>query len=116
MSVTSDIMAKRSRKDSVVNRGLKLSSENIQAWRKLRGLTQAQLADRAGISRDTVIRLEQGDGSVSFENVLRVLRSLGVSDRVLASLDPFETDLGRARSEEQLPLRVRPRDLTRGDG
>lgn len=109
-------MPRNARKDLVIDRGLRSSGENIRAWRKLRGLTQVQLAERAGISRDTVIRLEQGDGSVSFENVLRVLRSLGVIDPVLASLDPFETELGRARSEEQLPLRVRPRDLTRGNG
>jgi transcriptional regulator with XRE-family HTH domain len=109
-------MTKKIRHSPVVSRGLRTSSQNLQAWRKLRGLTQAQLAERAGISRDTVIRLEGGDGSVSFENVLSVIRALGVLDGVLASLDPFETDLGRARSEERLPLRVRPRDLTQGDG
>ena len=105
-------MSRKVRHSPRVSRGLRSSGENIQTWRKLRGLTQVQLADRAGISRDTVLRLEQGDGSVSFENVLRVLQSLGVIDGVLTALDPFETDLGRARAEERLPLRVRPRDLT----
>lgn len=92
-------------------------ADDVAAWRKLRGLTQAQLADRSGVSRDTLVRLEGGDGGVSVENLLRVLRSLGVLDGVPKALDPYETDVGRLRSEEQLPRRVRPRSLTgRGDG
>lgn len=109
-------MARKLPTNSAVNRGLRASSENLKVWRKLRGLTQAQVAERAGISRDTVIRLERGDGSVSFENVLRVQRSLGVLEAAVAALDPYETDLGRARSEELLPIRVRPRNLTRNRG
>lgn len=80
-------------------------------WRKLRGLTQAQLADRADVSRGTLHRLEHGDGSVSLENTLRVLRGLGVLDNVPQALDPYATDVGRLRSEERLPQRVRPRNL-----
>ncbi|MGK2938086.1 MAG: helix-turn-helix domain-containing protein [Solirubrobacteraceae bacterium] len=86
--------------------------EDVVAWRKLRGLTQAQLADRAGVSLNTLRRLERGDGGISLQNVLRVLRGLGVMDTAVAALNPFETDVGRLRSEEQLPQRVRPRDLT----
>lgn len=86
------------------------------AWRKLRGLTQAQLADRAGISRPTVRRLETGDGAISLENTLRILRALGILDAVPRAIDPYETDLGRLRSDERLPQRVRPRKLASGDG
>jgi len=69
------------------------------------------------VSRDTVVRLEKGDGGVSLENLLRILRALGILDSLPKALDPYETDVGRLRSEEQLPQRVRPRDLTgRGDG
>ena len=85
--------------------------DNLAVWRKLRGLTQAQLADRADVARTTVVRLEQGDGSVSLENVLRVLRALGLVDLIPRALDPYESDVGRLRSEEQLPRRVRPRRL-----
>jgi transcriptional regulator with XRE-family HTH domain len=86
----------------------------VLAWRKLRGLTQAQLADRAGISRPTVRRLETGDGAISLENTLRILRALGILNELPRALDPYETDLGRLRSDEQLPQRVRPRKLTTG--
>lgn len=85
-------------------------------WRKLRGLTQAQLADRAGISRDTLSRLERGDGGVSIENLLRVARGLGILEALTAGSDPYESDVGRLRSDQALPARVRPRALDRDDG
>jgi transcriptional regulator with XRE-family HTH domain len=81
--------------------------EHLTTWRKLRQLTAAQVADRAGISRYTVMRLENGDG-VSMENLLRVARALGVLDSLVAALDPYTTDWGRLRSQETLPERVRP--------
>jgi DNA-binding XRE family transcriptional regulator len=100
-----------------VRRALRDVAEDLSTWRKLRGLTQAQLADRAGVSRDTLIRLERGDGGVSIEKLLRVLRALGILDGLTQALDPYETDVGRLRSDERLPQRVRPSDLTgRSDG
>jgi transcriptional regulator with XRE-family HTH domain len=80
--------------------------EQLATWRKLRQLTAAQVADRAGISRYTVMRLENGEGA-SLENLLRVARALGVLDLLAAALDPYATDLGRLRAEESLPERVR---------
>ncbi len=85
-------------------------------WRKLRGLTQAQLADRAGLSTNTVRRLEDADSGVTLENVLRILRALGILENLPRALDPYETDVGRLRSDEQLPQRVRPKNLSAPDG
>jgi transcriptional regulator with XRE-family HTH domain len=90
-------------------------ADSIATWRKLRGLTQAQLAERADISRGVVGRLEAADGGVSIENLLRILRALGIQDLLSEALDPLASDIGRLRSEEELPRRVRPRRLT-GDG
>jgi transcriptional regulator with XRE-family HTH domain len=80
--------------------------EYLTTWRKLRQLTAAQVADRAGISRYTVMRLEGGEG-VSTENLLRVARALGVLDMLTEALDPYATDLGKLRAQESLPERVR---------
>lgn len=96
-----------------IRRASRLVAEDISRWRKLRGLTQAQLADRSGVSRDTLTRLEGGDGGVSLENVLKVLRGLGILDVVTTALDPYESDVGRLRMDQKLPDRVRPTDLTR---
>jgi len=54
---------------------------------------------------------------VSIEKLLRIMRALGILDGFARALDPYETDVGRLRSDERLPQRVRPRDLTgRSDG
>src|ERR1700729_865575 len=87
--------------------GLRRMGEQLGIWRKLRQLTVAQVAERAGISRYTVMRLENGEGA-SMENLLRVARALGVLDQLVGAVDPYKTDVGRLRSEEALPERVRP--------
>jgi transcriptional regulator with XRE-family HTH domain len=100
-----------------VGRALRSLGEEIVVWRKLRGLTQAQLADRSGVARNTLNRLERGDGGISTENLLRILRGLGILGNLSRALDPYESDVGRLRSDEQLPERVRPRKLNeRRDG
>lgn len=97
-----------------VRRALRDVASSLEAWRKLRGLTQVQLADRAGVSRETISRLERADGGVSTENLLRVLRALGILDVLPRAVDPYESDVGRLRADEQLPQRVRPKNLTGG--
>ena len=99
-----------------VERTLRQLGDDLGTWRKLRGMTQAQLADRAGIARNTLRNLERGEGGVSIANLLQVLRALGIVDNVSQALDPYESDVGRLRSEERLPERVRPRKVELGDG
>jgi transcriptional regulator with XRE-family HTH domain len=98
-----------------VRRAQRSLADSVATWRKLRGLTQAQLAERADVSRGVVGRLEAADGGVSVENLLRTLRALGIQELLAEALDPLASDIGRLRSEEELPRRVRPRRLT-GDG
>jgi transcriptional regulator with XRE-family HTH domain len=98
-----------------VSRALRGVADDLVAWRKLRGLTQIQVAERAGISEGTLRRLEDGHGGISLENLLRILRALGILEKLPRALDPYETDLGRLRAEERLPKRVRPRKLTGSD-
>ena len=74
-------------------------------------MTQAQLADRANMSRDTLARLEGGEASTSVENLMLVLRALGILDALPRALDPLSSDVGRLRAEQALPERVRPRKL-----
>lgn len=81
--------------------------EHVRAWRKLQGLTAQQVADRAGINRVTLSRLENGEGTVRLDALIEVARALGQLDRLVEALDPFETDFGRARADQALPVRVR---------
>jgi hypothetical protein len=59
-----------------------------------------------------VRRLETADGGVSTENLLRILRALGIQDLMTEALDPMRSDIGRLRAEEDLPARVRPKRLS----
>jgi transcriptional regulator with XRE-family HTH domain len=93
---------------AVVARAQRTLGDHVTAWRKLRRLTVSEVADRAGIGETTVIRLENGRGT-TVENLLRVARALGVMDELVAALDPYSTDVGRLRSDQTLPDRVRHR-------
>ena len=75
----------KSRTPIPVAAGQRRIGEHLATWRRLRRLTAAQVADRAGLSRHTVMRLENGEGA-SLENVLRVARALGVLDSLVAPL------------------------------
>jgi transcriptional regulator with XRE-family HTH domain len=90
-----------------VARGLRVLGEHVANWRKLQRLTAAQVAERAGISRQTLRAIEQGKGTASTENLLRVLRILGIIDGVVSAADPYQTDVGKLRASEILPKRVR---------
>jgi transcriptional regulator with XRE-family HTH domain len=81
--------------------------EHVRTWRKLQGLTAEQVAERAGVNRNTLGRLERGELTVGFDVVLNVARALGQLDRLVEALDPYESDLGRARADQALPTRVR---------
>jgi transcriptional regulator with XRE-family HTH domain len=95
-----------------VESAMRRIGDDLRTWRKLRRLTAAQVADRAGVGRDTVGRLEAGR-DISTANLLRIARALGVLDAIAGAVDPYETDVGRLRADEALPERVRARKSPR---
>ena len=80
---------------------------SIRRWRLMQSLKAAELAQRAGISRTTLQKIERGDPGVSIGAVMSVMQALGQLDHVAESFDPLSTDVGRLRSTESLPERVR---------
>lgn len=60
----------------------------VRAQRQAQGLTQAALADRLEVSRDWVIRLEQGHPRLEAQRVLDALVALGVTLDLTARGDP----------------------------
>ena len=50
----------------------------LRAQRERQGLTQAQLADRARVTRESVSRLESGRDNARLSLVLNVLSALGL--------------------------------------
>ena len=81
--------------------------EYLSLWRRLNGVTAELLAERVGVSRDTVRRMESGDPTVSFGTVLSTCRALGILEPVTGAFDPSSTDYGRLRLASGVPKRVR---------
>ena len=86
---------------------LKDFGEHVRGWRMVLNLTAAQVAERAGITRDTLRKIEAGDPGVGFGNVAQVLRALGALDRAVDAVDPLASDLGRLRAGSLAKRRAR---------
>ncbi|HEY4211644.1 MAG TPA: helix-turn-helix transcriptional regulator [Steroidobacteraceae bacterium] len=87
-------------------RDLRSIGEHVAGWRKINDLTAAMVAERAGIDRDTLRAIENGDSSTT-ANLVSVLRVLGVFDTVTDALDPLASDFGRANAHRLSRERVR---------
>ena len=66
----------------------------IMALRKLAGLTQEQLSERAGLQRAHIAKIERGKYAVTFETVQAIAEALGMTcdiiDHKLADLAPLK--------------------------
>lgn len=72
--------------------------EYLSAWRKVLDLTTVQVAERAGVTRGALRAIEVGAGTASLAAVLQVAQALGVLDKLVDSVDPLSTDIGRLRA------------------
>ena len=83
--------------------GRQLESARLSA-----NISQAELAAEAGVSRRTITRLEKGDG-VSVNTLLRVMRALGLEDRLQALLPEADVrPIDRVRLKGKARQRARP--------
>lgn len=90
-----------------IDRELAEFGEHVRGWRMVLGLTAQQVAERAGITRDTLRKIESGDAGVGFGNVAQVLRALGILDQVVEAVDPLGSDIGRLRAGNLAKKRAR---------
>ena len=67
----------------------------IMALRKLAGLTQEQLSERAGLQRSHISKIEAGKYAVTFETIQAIAEALGMTvdiiDQRLSYLAPLRT-------------------------
>jgi transcriptional regulator with XRE-family HTH domain len=75
--------------------------------RRRRRISTASMAERAGIARATLSKIEKGDPSVSMAGYLSVLLILGFEARLAALAAPETDEMGLALDEERLPRRIR---------
>jgi len=90
-----------------VQRTLDMLGENIRLARLRRDLSSVMVAQRAGISRQTLSALENGSGSVSMAAWIQVLFVLGL-EKDLQSV-ASDDRLGRTLQDAKLPTRMRAR-------
>lgn len=89
---------------------------NLRIARIKRRLTQKMVADRAGISLNTLSKLENGDPGIAVGIVGAVLLALGLDDALASTAAP-ERDLdGMMLEESALPQRVRGRQSRKHTG
>ncbi|EPG2630805.1 TPA: helix-turn-helix transcriptional regulator [Pseudomonas aeruginosa] len=85
--------------------------ERLRIERMALGMTQAELAGRAGIGHNTVSNLETGR-NVGFENVIRVAMALGRTKELeglfLPKLDTIEDIRRYENSANRLRIKKRP--------
>ena len=77
--------------------------ERLRRARLRRRITTVQFAERTGVSRDTLNRVERGDPAVALGTYLRALRVLGLDN----DLDVLAADdaLGRKLQDLELPAK-----------
>ena len=90
-----------------IDRQLTEFGEHVRGWRMVLGLTAQQVSERAGITRDTLRKIESGNPNVSFNSVTQVLRALGILDQVVDAADPLASDIGRLRAGRLTRKRAR---------
>lgn len=71
--------------------------KNIKIAVSRRNITIQELANRVHVDERTISRLEKGDSSINFKNLVTVLITLGIDDSVLNLANPDDDEIGKAR-------------------
>jgi transcriptional regulator with XRE-family HTH domain len=72
--------------------------KHVRSLRRARGVTQDALAQRSGLSADTIRRIEHGSFSASIDTIRKLCSGLGVAPSTL--FESFE--LGRTDERREL--------------
>lgn len=90
-----------------VTRALRKLAHDMRDARRRRRIPVAILAERASISRITLMKLEKGDPGVSMGTYATVLFVLGMVERLADIADPKHDNIGLDLEQERLPQRIR---------
>ncbi len=90
-----------------VKKVLRKLGHDLSDARKRRRITMELMAERAGITRKTLAKIEKGEPTVLMASYARVFFVLGMTERIKDLLDANYDFAGRAFDEDNLPKRVR---------
>jgi hypothetical protein len=92
-----------------VRRALRKLGHDLRDARRRRRIPLTIAAQRASISRMTLIKIEKGDAGVALGLYATVLFVMGMADRLADLADPKNDSVGLQLEEENLPQRIRTR-------
>ena len=90
-----------------VERALKKLGTDIRDARKRRRITTKLMAERIGVTRLTLAKLERGAPTVSMGSYAMALYVLGKIDELENLMDRTNDPLGLDLEDERLPKRIR---------
>jgi transcriptional regulator with XRE-family HTH domain len=90
-----------------VIKALRKLGQDINDARRRRRITTNLMAERAGLSRSTIGKIEKGDPTTSMGGYGAVLFVLGMDKRLSDLVDNIYDLVGRRLEDESLPQRVR---------
>jgi len=89
-----------------VKSALRQLGSDMRAARLRRRIPAAVMAQRAFISRTTLVKVEKGDPGVGMGTYAAVLFSLGMLDKIRELASAKADELGLSLEEERLPKRI----------
>jgi transcriptional regulator with XRE-family HTH domain len=89
-----------------VRRALKKLGSDLGDARKRRRISTTTMAERAMISRTTLVKVENGDPGVSLGIFATVLFVLGMTERLADIADASHDRIGLHLESEKLPKRI----------
>lgn len=99
-----------------VNRLLSLLGDDLRAARKVRGMSVQDMAERIGVTRKTLSKLEAGDPTVSLGLLIKAAWVLDLDANLRDVFAPERDHVGLRAQRLSLPQRVRgPAAETLGD-
>ncbi len=87
-------------------RALKQLGSDLKMARLKRRISLQDFADRIGVSKRTVIRMEKGDEGVSIGSLAMACLVLGELERITMFMDPGSDDTGLLLDRDNLPKRI----------
>ena len=90
-----------------VMRGLAKLGRDLRLARLKRRLRMTTVAERAGISRETLAKIQKGDPGVSMGNYAAVILAIGFGTGWMDLADVRNDRLGQGIDEENVPKRAR---------
>lgn len=89
-----------------VQRALKQCGENIRLARRRRSIPVSVMAERVGVSKPTLAKIERGDPTVQFGHVASAMFVLGMVENLRDMAAPEHDELGVTLEEDRLPQRI----------